>query len=103
LPAFVIVVTLGRLVLYVRRFQAVGDFLKGVNAGVIALLIGTFITLAYNTLLRPGAEGALALDWLSVVLTVLAFIALERLGWTPLVLVVVGIGVGLFRAALNLL
>lgn len=93
-PAFFIVLILGRVVPYIRRYPVIMDFLKGVNAGVIALLIGAFITLALATLIHPGGS----VDWLSLILTVLAFLALERYNWSPLRLIIIGIGIGLLRA-----
>ena len=42
LPAFIIVAILGKVVPYLRRDPLALDFLKGVNAGVIALMLGAF-------------------------------------------------------------
>ncbi len=98
LPAFVIVLILGRLAPLMRRSALATDFLKGVNAGVIALLIGTFLNLAWATLARPGG----GVDWLTLILTGAAFFALERLKWSPLALVPLGAGIGLIRIALGL-
>jgi chromate transporter len=92
LPAFVVVLILGRVVPYMRRYSIIQDFLKGVNAGVIALLIMAFINLAFGTLVTPGG-----FDWLSLILTGLAFYASERLKWSPLRLMIVGAGIGLVR------
>ena len=98
LPAFFIVLLLGRLIPVLQRSPAVMDFLKGVNVGVIALLFSTFVNLAWATLIRPAAGGV---DWLSVLLTGAAFFASERLQWTPLTLVLIGLGVGVVRGALG--
>ncbi len=97
LPAFVIVLILGRVVPYLRRYPTVLDFLKGVNAGVIALLIGAFVTLAAAALVRPDAS----IDWLTLLLAILAFVALERYHWSPLRLIIVGILTGVVRVALG--
>jgi len=102
LPAFIIVLFLGRIVPLLRRSPTASDFLKGVNAGVIALLITAFLSLALSTLLRVDA-GVIGVDVLSVILAALAFFALERLNWNPLLLVILGAGIGLLRAALHLI
>ena len=98
-PAFFIVLLLGRLIPILGRSPAALDFLKGVNAGVIALLIGAFINLAWGTVIRVDSK----VDWLSVMLTGLAFVALERLRWEPAGLILIGAGIGLARAGLGLL
>lgn len=99
LPAFVIVLILGRLVPILYKYPVVLSFLKGVNAGVIALLIGAFFNLAWATLVR--VDGDFNVDWLSVLLTTLAFVALERYKWSPVVLVAAGALIGLIRIALG--
>ena len=93
LPAFIVVLILGYVVPYLRRYPVAMDFLKGVNAGVIALLIGAFVTLAWATVIRPDSGP----DWLSLALTGIAFVLLERYRWNPLTLIVVGAGVGIVR------
>ncbi|MEP7288904.1 MAG: chromate efflux transporter [Chloroflexota bacterium] len=93
LPAFVVVLILGRVVPYIRRYPIVLDFLKGVNAGVIALLIGAFANLAWATAVRPDSS----VDWLSLVLVGIAFILLERFKWNPIQLIVIGALVGVGR------
>jgi chromate transporter len=98
-PAFFIVLLLGRLIPILGRSPAALDFLKGVNAGVIALLIGAFINLAWSTVIRVDSD----VDWIAIALTGLAFVALERLRWEPALLIVVGAGIGLARAGLGLL
>jgi chromate transporter len=98
LPAFIVVAILGKVVPYLRRYPITLDFLKGVNAGVIALLAGAFVSLAASTLIRPGS----GVDWLALAITVLAFVALERLKWSPLLLIVLGAVFGLMRVALYL-
>ncbi|GAB4547433.1 MAG: chromate efflux transporter [Anaerolineae bacterium] len=100
LPAFVIVLLLGRVIPIVQKYRTITDFLKGVNAGVIALLVGTFINLAWGTLIRPENIGG-GVDWISGVFVVGAFFASEQLKWTPLRLVLIGIGVGILRSALG--
>ncbi len=100
LPAFVIVLILGKVVPILYKYPVALDFLKGVNGGVIALLVGAFFNLAWATLVRPGM--GLRVDWLSLLLTILAFGALERLKWSPVLLIAVGVGVGLVRIALGL-
>jgi chromate transporter len=97
LPAFIIVLFLGRLIPALHRYAAVMDFLKGVNAGVIALIIGSFVSLAWGTLVRADAS----LDWLSLILTGLAFFGLERLKWSPVALIAIGAAIGLTRVALG--
>jgi chromate transporter len=96
LPAFIIVALLGKIVPYLRRYPVTLDFLTGVNAGVIALLIGTFLTLAWATLIRPDGE----IDLLALCLTILAFVGLERYRLSPLILIALGAGIGLLRALL---
>lgn len=98
LPAFLVVLLLGRLVPYLRRYPIVLEFLKGVNAGVIALLVGTFANLALTVLVRPDGGG---LDWVALVMTVAAFFGLERLNIGPVWLTVIGAGLGLLRIALG--
>lgn len=98
LPAFIVVLILGYIVPLLRRYPVVMDFLKGVNAGVIALLIGAFVTLASATLFRADN----APDWLSLVLTGVAFVLLERYRWSPLTLIVVGAAVGIMRVVLGI-
>lgn len=102
LPAFVIVLLLGRVIPVVQKHRTITDFLKGVNAGVIALLVGTFVNLAWGTLIRPENVGG-GVDWISIALVVGAFFASEQLKWTPLRLVLIGIGVGILRSVLGLL
>ncbi len=97
LPAFIIVAILGKIVPYLRRYPITLDFLKGVNAGVIALLIGAFFNLAWSTLIRPNA----GVDWLSLALTVLAFVGLERYRLSPLLLIAFGAALGLVRVVLS--
>ncbi len=97
LPPFIIVVLLGKLIPSMRRYPVVFDFLKGVNAGVIALLIGTFFNLSWATLIRPAG-----IDWLSLCLTVLAFVLLERFKLSPLLLIALGAVSGLVRVALSI-
>jgi chromate transport protein ChrA len=98
LPAFLVVLLLGRLVPYLRRYPLVLEFLKGVNAGVIALLVGTFANLALTVLVRPdGGAGLAALDWIALAMTVGAFIGLERLNLGPVWLTVIGAGLGILR------
>lgn len=80
-----------------RRYPIALEFLKGVNAAVIALLIGVFINLAWSTLARP----AQSFDWLTLALTGVAFVALERYKLDPARLVLVGAVVGLGRVALG--
>lgn len=105
LPAFVVILLLGRVIPIVRRSQAAQDFLKGVNAGVIALLLGTFLDLSYATLVRApaGAPAGAApiFDWLTLALTAVFFFASERLRWTALRLVIVGAAIGLVRIVLG--
>ena len=98
LPPFIIVALLGKLIPYMRRYPVVFDFLKGVNAGVIALLIGTFFNLSWATLIRPST----GIDWLSLGLTVMAFILLERFKVSPLLLLALGAATGLVRVALSI-
>jgi chromate transporter len=98
LPAFIVVAILGKVVPYLRHYPITLDFLKGVNAGVIALLAGAFVSLAASALIRPGS----GVDWLALAITVLAFVALERLRWSPLLLIVLGAVFGLVRVALHL-
>ncbi len=95
LPAFFIVLAVGNLMPLLQRYTFINDFLKGVNAGVIALLMATFLNLAWSTLIRADRS----VDWLSLLLAAAAFFALERLKWSPLLLITLGIGVGLLRAA----
>lgn len=96
LPAFIVVFILGKVVPLLRRYPISLDFLKGVNAGVIALLIGTFASLAYATISESGG------DWLTLILTIVAFVLLERLRWSPIVLIVVGIMIGVARILVGL-
>jgi chromate transporter len=97
LPAFLIILVLGRLLPYLQRYKSVGQFLKGVNAGVIALIAGAFVNLAWGTLFQSGV----GVNWSGVLLTIGAFFALERLKWSPLVLVILGIALGLVLTVLH--
>lgn len=97
LPAFLIVLLLGKLMPILTRYTLISDFLKGVNAGVIALLIATFLNLAWTTLVRTDR----GVDWLAVIMALAAFFALERLKWSPMLLMTLGIGIGILRTALN--
>jgi chromate transporter len=101
LPAFIIVMILGRLAPVIKRSAFATDFLKGVNAGVIAILLGAFLNLAWAILFPPVAGGGYSPDWALLGLVGLAFYASERLQWTPLRLVMVGLVIGLVRAALG--
>ena len=76
----------------------VQDFLKGVNAGVIALLIGSFITLAWTTLVRADNS----IDWLSLLLMMGAFVLLERFKWNAMQLIVCGALLGIGRVILGI-
>jgi chromate transporter len=98
LPAFIIVAILGRLVPYLKRYPVALDFLKGVNAGVIALLLGTLFNLAWATLIRPSG----GIDWLSLIVAGIMFVALERFNVSSLILIVVGALIGLGRIAVNI-
>lgn len=95
LPAFLIILGLGRVVPLIRKSHTALDFLKGVNAGVIALLIGAFVNLAWATLIRPNG----GVDGLSVAITGVFFILTERFRWTALRLVIAGAVIGLVRVA----
>jgi chromate transporter len=97
LPAFLIVLAIGRLMPILARYRLINDFLKGVNAGVIALLIATFLNLAWTTLVRAER----GVDWLAVGMAIAAFFALERLKWSPVLLLALGIGVGVLRTVFN--
>jgi chromate transporter len=97
LPAFLIVLAIGKLMPLLARYTLINDFLKGVNAGVIALLIATFLNLAWTTLVRAER----GVDWLAVSMALAAFFALERLKWSPALLIALGIGAGILRTALN--
>ncbi len=99
LPAFVIAWLLGKIVPYLRRYPITLDFLKGVNAGVIALLIEAFVTLAWAALVRPDA----GINWFALLVAGLAFVALERYNVSPLVLIGVGAVIGLVRGGLGIL
>ena len=96
LPAFVVVLILGWLIPYIRRYPITLDFLKGVNAGVIALLISTFATLTHDSLFTPHV------DWLSLIITLSAFVALERGKLSPLALIIIGAGIGILRVLVGL-
>jgi chromate transporter len=96
LPAFLVILLLGRVVPRIRKSAVAMDFLKGVNAAVIALLFGTFVNLAWTTLVRPG----IGIDWLTLALTGGFFILSERYKWSALRLVIAGAVIGLLRAAL---
>lgn len=98
LPAFVVVWLLGRIVPYLRRYPITLDFLKGVNAGVIALLIEAFVTLAWAALVRSDV----GINWLSLLVAGVAFVALERYNVSPLILIGVGAVIGLGRAGLGI-
>jgi chromate transporter len=93
LPAFVVILILGRVVPYLHRYPITLDFLKGVNAGVIALLVGTFANLAYSTLIRPSGS----IDWIAIILLGIAFVLLERFKWNSLLLVALGAAIGILR------
>ncbi|MCS6870486.1 MAG: chromate efflux transporter [Anaerolineae bacterium] len=97
LPAFLIVLALGKFMPLLERYTFISDFLKGVNAGVIALLAATFLNLAWSTFVRVERS----VDWLSVGMAIAAFFALERLKWSPLLLVTLGIGIGITRTLFN--
>jgi chromate transporter len=96
MPAFLIILLLGRLIPLIRKSKVATDFLKGVNAGVIALLFATFVNLAWTTLIRPTG-----IDWLTLALTGVFFFLSERYRWTALRLVIVGALLGLGRIALG--
>jgi chromate transporter len=98
LPAFIVVLILGRLVPYLKRYPVALDFLKGVNAGVIALLLGTLFNLAWATLIRPAG----GIDWLSLLIAGIMFIALERFNVSSLILIIVGALFGLGRVVLSI-
>ncbi len=97
LPAFIVVLILGRVVPFIRRYPITLDFLKGVNAGVIALLVGAFATLAYASLTGPR------FDWLSLLLTLAAFVLLERAKWSPFALIATGAAIGILRVVVGLI
>jgi chromate transporter len=97
LPAFIIVAILGKVVPLLRRYPLALDLLKGVNAGVIALLAGAFFDLAWAVLIRPAG-----VDWLSLLVAGLAFVALERFKMSPLALIGLGALIGLVRVARGL-
>jgi chromate transporter len=97
LPAFLIVLAIGKLMPLLARYTLINDFLKGVNAGVIALLMATFLNLAWTTLVRAER----GVDWLAAIMALAAFVALERLKWSPVLLIALGIGAGILRTALN--
>jgi chromate transporter len=94
LPAFIIVLLLGRLVPYLRRYPVTLEFLKGVNASVIALLIGVFVNLTWTTVVRQGG-----VDWLTALITASAFIWLERFRGSPVALIIVSAAIGILRQA----
>ncbi|MBX3064161.1 MAG: chromate efflux transporter [Anaerolineae bacterium] len=97
LPAFIVVLLIGRLIPYLRRYPVTLEFLKGVNAGVIALLVGTFANLALTTLVAADV----GVDWIALITTALAFIALERFKLSPVLLTIIGVIVGIIRVAVG--
>lgn len=93
LPAFLLVLALGSVTPRLRKNPFMLRFLKGVNAAVIALLVIAFVNLSLGTLVRASG----GLDGLSLLITGLAFLALERFKLDPTLLIVIGAIIGVAR------
>ncbi len=61
-PAFVLVLLTAPWVPRLRQVRALTDFLSGVNAAVVALILAVVVQLAPSTLLAPVAVGVFALS-----------------------------------------
>jgi len=87
LPAFVFVAVSGPVVPRLRRSPTAGAFLDGVNAASLSLMAVVTGQLGHSALV----------DWLTVVLAILAGIALWRVPINSLWLILLGGLIGCFR------
>lgn len=90
LPSFIIVMITAPLLKRMRDSIVAKAFLKGVNAGVVALILFVVIVLAQNALT----------DVWTVLLLVAGLLVLFKLDLPPYVLVLSGIALGFLRIAL---
>jgi chromate transporter len=95
LPSFVFVLGAARYMDWLTAKPGVKEFLRGVTSGVVGLMFSISIPLAQVAFMPEGA-----IDWITVVLGLLAFAALTFWKWRlNVVVVVLGGGVlGLLRA-----
>ncbi len=95
LPSFVFVLAGARFVDRVNRIDWARHFLRGITSGTVGLMLSVSILLARAAFLRGGA-----VDWITIVLGVIAFAALVLWRWRlNVVVVVLGGGLlGLVRA-----
>ena len=91
LPPFVLVILTAPLLPRMRRSRFMGDFLSGVNAGVVAAILITVLALA-NEAFRT-ADGALSP--LALILFALALVALIRFRLNATWVILAGALVGL--------
>jgi chromate transporter len=94
-PSFVFVLGAARHMDWLTSRPGVKEFLKGVTSGVVGLMVSVAIPLAKAAFMPNGA-----VDWITVVLGLLAFFALTFWKWRLNVVIVVLAGgiLGLVRA-----
>jgi chromate transporter len=91
LPPFVLVILTAPLIPKMRNNAVAGAFLSGVNAGVMAAILATVITLAGSALRTSGGT----ISPIAVILFALALIGLARFRVNATWLILIGAGVGL--------
>ena len=95
LPCFVLVILTAPLIPKMRQSASAGDFLNGVNAGVMAAILATVVVLAGSALQTPTGS----LSAVAIALFVLALAALIRFRvnatWLILIGALVGLALGL--------
>lgn len=88
LPSFIIVIITAPLLEKMRESVIAKAFLKGVNAGVVALILSVVWVLGQNSLI----------DVWTVLLLGLGLFVLIKAQWQPFVVVLIGLALGISRA-----
>ena len=79
LPSFIIILLISALIKNFLKIEAVQGALKGVRPCVVALILGTAITLAFSTLLglKTIGESPIAPDYVGIIIFAVAFVSAE--------------------------
>ena len=102
IPSFVFVLAAAPYLAPLSRRPAIKEFLQGVTAGVVGLMLSVSLVLARIAILGSDEAAHHPIDWITVVMGVCAFVVLTRWKWRLNVVVVVLAGgvLGLVRASL---
>jgi chromate transporter len=88
LPSFFIMVILTKVVTRFNDHPIMKGLLYGIRPVVISLILLAAVFIAQTVLISP--EGFLGIDWLSVGIAILGFIALQKFKIHPIFLIIFG-------------